>query len=121
MKLGRIGIVLVVVIALVGLYYFAPNLLMGVDNNEVRITPKYVNIPSYVPEDITVLNFIDGNPVGGSFVVDVGSTHSFTFRAMNPDGTIYAEITRVITAPSESGNYNLVIDGTTRMMDLVRA
>jgi hypothetical protein len=60
-------IVLVVLIALVGVYYYAPNLLQGVGSNEVRVTPKYVNIPSYIPNDLVVTTYLDGVQVHGSF------------------------------------------------------
>lgn len=121
MKFGKIGIVLVVVIALVGVYFFAPDLLSGVGSDEVRITPKYTNIPGYTPDDLTILTFLDGVSVDGSFIVKVGSTHSFTLRVLLPSGAIYGEVTRIITAPLEAGNYNMVIDGTTRTMELVKA
>ncbi len=114
-------VVLVVLIALVGIYFYAPNLLQGIGSNEVRVTPKYVNIPDYIPTDLTVRTFLDGVETHGSFVVDVGSTHSFTMRASYPSGTIYAEITKMMTFPSESGAYDLVVDGTTATMELVKA
>ncbi len=110
----------IVVLAFVGIYYYAPNMLQGIGSNEVRITPKYVNVPSYLPEDLTVQTFVDGVEAQGSFSVDVGSTHSLTFRVLYSSGLIYGETTRMFTAPSESGNYDMVIDGTARTMELVK-
>jgi hypothetical protein len=121
MKFGKVSLVLVVVIALVGVYFFAPNLLSGVASDEVRISVKYINIPEFAPDDLTVLLWLDGNSIDDVFVVDVGSPHSLTFRAMYADGSIYGEATRMFTAPAESGNYDMIIDGTTRMMELVAA
>ena len=120
MRFGKLGIVLVVVIALVGVYYFAPNLLSGVASDEVRISPRYVNMPVYTPDDLAVQAWVDGTEVdANSFTLKVGSTHSITIRATLPTGAIYGERTMMMVMPSESGNYDLVIDARIGTMELV--
>ena len=120
MRFGKISLVLVVVIALVGVYYFAPNLLNGVASDEVRISPKYVNVPVYTPDDLTIQVWVDGTEVdANSFTLKVGSTHSITIRATLPNGAIYGERTMMMVMPSESGNYDLVIDARIGTMELV--
>ena len=119
MKLGKIGLVLVVVIALVGLYYFAPNLLQGIGSDEVRLSVRIVNVPDYIADDMTARYWLDGNEVGSSFTVKVGTSHSFQVWAVNGDGTLYATFTKMFNAPDESGSYALEIDGTTRTVTVV--
>lgn len=121
MKLGKIGLVLVVVVALVGVYYFAPNLLSGVGSDEARLTVRLVNVPSYVPDDLTIYTFLDGNPfdIDDSFTVKIGSSHSLLINAFNPDGTLYVSYAKMFTAPEESGNYILQFDSTTRVVTVI--
>jgi hypothetical protein len=117
----KIGIVLVVLIALVGVYFFAPNMLGIAGSGEVMLTPKYVNVPAYTPEDLTIQIFVDGNQVDASgFTVKCGSTHSFTIRAILPTGAVYGERTMMLTMPSESGNYDVVMDASIGTVQLVK-
>ena len=113
-----VGLVLV---ALVGVYFFAPNMLGIAGSGEVRLTPKYINVPSYTPEDLTIQIFVDGNQVDASgFTVKCGSTHSFTLRATLPSGAVYGERTVMLTMPSESGNYDVVMDASIGTVQLVK-
>ena len=113
-----VGLVLV---ALVGVYFFAPNLLGIAGSGEVMLTPKYINVPSYTPEDLTIQIFVDGNQVDASgFTVKCGSTHSFTIRAILPTGAVYGERTMMLTMPSESGNYDVVMDASIGTVQLVK-
>jgi len=114
-------IVLVVLIALVGVYFYYPSLLQGVASDEARLNVKYVNVPSYVPNDLTVQLWLDGSPVGSSFTVHLSTSHSLTFRATLSSGAIYAERTLMFVAPSVAGNYNALIDGTTGTLQVVVA
>jgi hypothetical protein len=122
MKFGKVSLVLVVVIALVGVYFFAPNLLSGVASDEARLTIRLVNVPSYVPiDDLTIYSYLDGSPmdIDDSFTVKVGSSHSFQINAFNPDGTLYSSYAKMFTAPDQSGSYILEFDATTRVVTVI--
>ncbi len=121
MKFGKLSLVLVVVIALVGVYFFAPNLLTGVASDEARLTIRLVNVPSYVPDDLTMYTYLDGSPmdIDDSFTVKIGSSHSFQINAFNADGTLYVSYAKMFTAPEESGNYILQFDATTRVVTVI--
>lgn len=112
MKL-KLGLVLVVVIALLGVWYFAPNVLQGIGDNECRMNLTYGAPPLGAPDDITMRAWVDGVEVDwdGSFTVAVGSSHSIHYTVYYPSGLIYADFARMFNAPSEPGNYDLLLDG----------
>ena len=119
MKFGKLGLVLVVVIVLAGAYFFVPNLLMGVGSDEARMTVKFVNIPEFLPDDLTINYYIDGEPIGSTFSLPVGTSHSLQLWVLNSDGTLYATYTRMLVVPEKSGDYTLQIDGTTRVITVI--
>lgn len=123
MKFRKLGIVLVVVIAVVGVYFFAPNLLSGVPSDQAKLKISFVNVPAYVPSDsLKVECYLDEvhvGSVGDTFIVPLGSSHSYRVVATNPDGTVYAIYNGMFNAPSKTGTYSLVLDATSGSLQVV--
>ena len=106
-------LVIVGIAVIVGLYFYAPNVLQGVPSGQARMHLTYGTPPLGAPTDGSLQVSVDGAPVDSDafFNVPVGTTNSVHYTVYFSSGLIYADFARMFTAPSESGSYNLLLDG----------